>query len=74
MNKLFELFPGAKLGIARVRPIRAGVPAPTNHTAGVTGNGAMKGGSMKKLTSFLLCAAFTLCPAVAKTKPAVRRP
>ena len=32
MNKLFELFPGAKLGVARVRPICAGVPAPTNRT------------------------------------------
>jgi hypothetical protein len=57
LNKVFELFPGAKLGIARVRPIRAGVPVPANHTAGVTG----KGGSLKKLCSFLLCAAFTLC-------------
>jgi hypothetical protein len=38
-----ELFPSAKLGIARVRPIKAGVSAPTNHTAGVTGSGAMKG-------------------------------
>jgi hypothetical protein len=64
MNELFELFPGAKLGIARVKPIRAGVP--TNHTAGVSGIVAMKGGSMKKLSSFLLCATFTLCPAVAQ--------
>jgi uncharacterized protein (TIGR03437 family) len=63
MNERFEIFPGAKLGIARVRLIGAEVPAPTNHTAGVSGNGAMEGGSMKKLTSFLLCAAFTLCPA-----------
>ncbi len=46
-NKVFELFPGAKLGIARVRPI----------------------GSLKKLSSFLLCAAFTLCPAVAAQAP-----
>ena len=51
MNKLFELLPGAKLRIARVRPI----------TPGVTGSGARKGGgkggSLKKLS----CAAFTLC-------------
>jgi hypothetical protein len=64
MNELFELFPGAKLAIARVRPSGAGVP--TNHTAGVTGIVAMKGGAMKKLGSFLVCATFTLCPAFAQ--------
>jgi hypothetical protein len=65
MNKLCEVFPGAKLDIARMTPISAGVPAPTNHTAGVTGSGVMKRGSMKKLSSFLVCATFTLCPAIA---------
>src|SRR5579863_9789012 len=59
MNKLFEPFPRAKVGVARVRSIRAGVQAPTNHPAG----------SMKKLSSFLLCATFTLCPAVAAQLP-----
>jgi hypothetical protein len=65
MNKLFELTTCAKLGIARVRLIGTGIPAPTNHTAGVTGNGAMRGGSMKNLSLLLLGAAFTLCPAFA---------
>jgi hypothetical protein len=59
LNKVFELFPGAKLGIARVRPIRAGVPVPTSHPAG----------SLTKLGALLLCAAFTLCTAVAAPKP-----
>ena len=59
MNRLFELFPGVKVGIARVSRIRAGVPAPTNHTAE----------SMKKLSVFLLCAAFVVCPAFAKKPP-----
>jgi Ice-binding-like len=58
MNQLFELFHGAKFGVARVRSIRAGVPAPTSHTAG---------GSMMKLGAFLLCAAFTLSPITAKS-------
>jgi len=56
MNKLFELFPVARVGIARVRLIGAGVPATTNHT----------GGSMKKFSAFLLCAALAVCPAFAK--------
>jgi hypothetical protein len=54
MNKLFELFPAAKLGIARVSPVRAG-PSPTSHTAGVT-------------SLVLLGAALTLCPA-ARAQP-----
>jgi hypothetical protein len=59
MNKLFELFPGVKVGVARVSPIRASVPATTNHT----------GGSMKKFSAFLLCAAFAVSPAFAKHNP-----
>lgn len=65
MNKLFGLFPGAKLGIDRVRPVKAGIWALTNHTAAVTGSGIMKVGSMKKFSSLLPCAAFTLCLAAA---------
>jgi hypothetical protein len=49
MDRLFELFPGAKLGVARVRP--------------------MKRDSVKKLGSFLLCAAFAVCPVFAKKPP-----
>jgi hypothetical protein len=61
MNQLCEVSPGAKRGIARVAPI--------NPTAGVTGSGAMKRGSMKKLSSFLLCASFALCPVFAAKNP-----
>jgi hypothetical protein len=53
MNKLFELSPGANLENAGVTRIRAGVPAPTTVA------------SMKKLSSFLLCATFAVCPAIA---------
>jgi Ice-binding-like len=56
MNKLFELSPGAMLEIAPARRIRAGDPAPTTHA------------SMKKLSSFLLCAAFAVCPVFAAKK------
>ena len=63
MKHLFELFLGTKLDIARVSPIRAGVPDQTNHT----NEAARKVGSMKKLNSFLLCATLTLCPAVAQS-------
>jgi hypothetical protein len=58
MNNLREVFPGAKRGIARVAPI--------NPTADVTGSGAMK-----KLSSFLLCATFAVCPAFAQSQRAV---
>src|ERR1700674_5120535 len=57
MNKLFELSPGANLENAGVRRIRAGVPAPTT------------GGSLKKLSSFLLCTTFAVCPAIAAPPP-----
>ncbi len=75
MSKLFELFPGANLENAGMRRIRAGVPAPTNHT-GITGIGRMKRDSMKKLGSFLLCAAFAVCLAFAgkKTPPPTLQP
>ena len=59
MNKLFELLPGVKLENAGVRRIRAGVPAPTTS------------GAMKTLGSFLLCAMFAVCPAVAAELTAV---
>jgi hypothetical protein len=63
MDKLFELFLSGKLRIAGLTPIRVGAPASNYHT----NDGAMKGGSMKTLSSFLLCATLTLCPAVAQS-------
>src|ERR1035438_9654427 len=63
MNELFELSSGARLGIARMSPIRA-----TNQTAGVTGCVAMKAGSIKRRGLVLLGAAFTLCQ-VATAQP-----
>jgi hypothetical protein len=67
MNTLFELSTGANLGIARISPTRT-----TNQTTEVTGNGAKNIGSMKKLSLFLLGAAFALCPvATAQQQSAV---
>ena len=43
MSKLFDLSTGAMPGIAPMRSTT------TNQMAGVTGNGAMKAGSTKKL-------------------------
>jgi hypothetical protein len=60
MYKLFDLSTGAKLDIARMSPIRA-----TNQTAGIGGNGAMKGGSIEKVSLVLLGAVLALYPAAA---------
>jgi len=62
-TQLFQLSTGVQFGVAPTSQIM-----PTNHTAGVTGNGATKSGSMKNLSLFLLGAAFTLCP-VATAQP-----
>ena len=79
MNKLSELFLGTKLDIARVSPIRAAVLAPANRMTDVgvfissrlclssPALGTTMFGSMNKLSSLFLCAALTVCPAVAQS-------
>jgi hypothetical protein len=73
MNKPFELLSDARLAMASGGPIGAGVPAPTNHTASLAGRNATKRDSMKKLSTFLLCATFAVCPALA-SPPATLQP
>ena len=76
MNRLSGLLPCARLDIGRVRRIRAGLPAPTNHPneaevfavssrPGVPSIGAKRAWSKTTLGSFLFCVTFALCPAVA---------
>ena len=79
MNTLSKLFLGTKLDIARVSPIRAAVPAPTNRMADVgvfissrlclssPAPGATMFKSINKVSSFFLCAALAVCPVVAQS-------
>jgi hypothetical protein len=61
LNKLFQLFSGANRDIARVRHERFGPPERTNNNLSAASDRALKNGSLKKFSLFLLGAAFTLC-------------
>jgi len=71
-TQLLQFSTGAKLGIARTSPMIRATNYTTNHAAGATRDGAMKGGSMTILSLVLLGAVMTLCPvATAQSQSAV---